>query len=85
MCQVLQKNKHITSIVTFDQPLYWKAKTIVAGEPEGSGMQSNVVRLEGFYTEISLLYRRIYKKADGQLWSLRITSFCLCSKHGHVQ
>ena len=37
MCQVLQK-KHITSVVTFDQPLYWKAKTIVAGEPEGSGM-----------------------------------------------
>jgi len=55
MCQVLQKKQHITSFVTFDQPLYWKAKTIVAGEPEGIGLQSIVVRLEGFHTEMSLL------------------------------
>jgi len=50
-----EKTTHVTFIVTFDQPLYWKAKTIVAGEPDGSGMQSIVVRLEGFHTEMSLL------------------------------
>ena len=41
---------------TFDHLVYWKANTIVAGEPEGSDTQSIGARLEGFHTEMSLLW-----------------------------
>ena len=44
-----------TPVITFDQPLYWKAINIVENEPDGSDVKSVVVRLGGFHTEMSFL------------------------------
>ena len=49
------QNMNVTPIVTFDQPLYWKAITIVFNEPSDSEMKSLIVRLGGFHTEMSFL------------------------------
>ena len=45
----------VTPIVTFDQPLWWKAMMVVLAEPIGSDLRSIVVRLGGFHTEMSFL------------------------------
>ena len=45
----------VTPIITFDQPLWWKAMTIVESETEGSNLSSVVVRLGGFHTLMSFL------------------------------
>ena len=45
----------MTPIVTFDQPLFWKALSIVTNEPDNSGIKSVIIRLGGFHTEISFL------------------------------
>ncbi|VDI67384.1 tripartite motif-containing protein 63 [Mytilus galloprovincialis] len=42
-------------VVTFDQPLYWKAVNIILNEAESSTLKSMVVRLGGFHTEMSFL------------------------------
>lgn len=44
-----------TPIITFDQPLWWKANMIVESEPETSPLNSVVVRLGGFHIEMSFL------------------------------
>ena len=41
---------NVTPIVTFDQPLYYKAVTIIAAEPENSQLKGTVVMLGGFHT-----------------------------------
>ena len=48
-------NHNSYPIITFDQPLWWKAFLIVLQEPEGSPLKSIVVRLGGFHTEMSFL------------------------------
>ena len=45
----------VTPILTFDQPLWWKAVMIVESEPEGSDLREIVLRLGGFHTEMSFL------------------------------
>lgn len=45
----------VTPVVTFDQPLYWKAYTIIANEMPVSSLKSLVLRLGGFHTEMSFL------------------------------
>ena len=45
----------VTPVITFDQPLYWKAYTIVFSEPENSDLKCIVVRLGAFHTEMSFL------------------------------
>ena len=45
----------VTPIVTFDQPLWWKALMIIVSEPDGSGLRNIVLRLGGFHTEMSFL------------------------------
>ena len=47
-CDKLQ----VTPVVTFDQPLYWKAFTLVVNEPEDSDIKV-IVRLGAFHTEMS--------------------------------
>lgn len=42
-------------VITFDQPLYWKAVNIIRNEPLSSPLKSIVVRLGGFHTEMSFL------------------------------
>ena len=45
----------VTPIVTFDQPLWWKALMIIVSEPDGSGLRNIVLRLGRFHTEMSFL------------------------------
>ncbi|CAG2254537.1 unnamed protein product [Mytilus edulis] len=45
----------VTPVLTFDQPLYWKAYTIIANEPQGSALKSVVLRLGPFHMEMSFL------------------------------
>ena len=44
-----------TPVITFDQPLYWKAYNIVVNEPEDSDIKQVVVRLGAFHTEMSFV------------------------------
>ena len=46
---------HVTPIITFDQPLWWKALMIIVTEPIESDLQNVVLRLGGFHTEIRFL------------------------------
>ena len=46
---------NVTPIITFDQPLWWKALMITVNEPVGSKLRSIVLRLGGFHTEMSFL------------------------------
>ena len=45
----------VTPILTFDQPLWWKALAIIVTEPVGSNLRDIVLRLGGFHTEMSFL------------------------------
>ncbi len=45
----------VIPIVTFDQPLWWKALMIIVSEPDRSGQRNIVLRLGGFHTEMSFL------------------------------
>ena len=49
------KRQHTTPIITFDQPLCWKAQLIVESEPPGSELRSIILRLGGFHPEMSFL------------------------------
>ena len=44
-----------TPIITFDQPLWWKALTIIENEPEDSELHGIVLRLGGFHSLMSFL------------------------------
>ena len=44
-----------TPVITFDQPLWWKANMIVESQPGSSELHSVVVRLGGFHAEMSFL------------------------------
>ena len=44
-----------TPVVTFDQPLWWKALMIVDTEPVDSDLKNIVLRLGGFHLEMSFL------------------------------
>ena len=44
-----------TPILTFDQPLWWKAITIVENEPEGSDLKKFVLRIGVFHLQMSFL------------------------------
>ncbi|VDI39229.1 Hypothetical predicted protein [Mytilus galloprovincialis] len=44
-----------TPVLTFDQPLYWKALTIIQNEHPNSQLKSVVLRLGAFHTEMSFL------------------------------
>ena len=45
----------VTSIITFDQPLWWKALMIIKPEPVGSDLRGIILCLGGFHTEMSFL------------------------------
>jgi len=45
----------VTPILTFDQPLWWKALTIVELEPTESNLRRIVLCLGGFHTEMNFL------------------------------
>ena len=49
------KKNNVTPVVTFDQPLWYKANSIVTSEPKSSPIKNVVVRLGAFHTEMSFL------------------------------
>ena len=46
---------NVTPVVTFDQPLWWKAVTIISCKSEDSDLRSIVLRLGAFHMEMSFL------------------------------
>ena len=46
---------NVTPVLTFDQPLWWKATTIVASVKEDDDIKSVVLMLGGFHTRMSFL------------------------------
>ena len=51
----LASKHNISPVVTFDQPLYWKAVTIVNAEISTSVLKNLVLMLGGFHTKMSFL------------------------------
>lgn len=49
------KQYNVTPVVTFDQPLYWKAQTIITSEPPNSDIRNIVVSLGAFHLFMSFL------------------------------
>ena len=48
--------KHkVIAIITFDQPLYWKAAEIILDEPQTSQLKNIVLMLGSFHTFMNLL------------------------------
>jgi hypothetical protein len=45
----------VTPIITFDQPLWWKALQVIESQPEDSPFHSVVLRLGGFHTQMSFI------------------------------
>ncbi|KAK6186089.1 hypothetical protein SNE40_008194 [Patella caerulea] len=54
VCEQAERHQ-ITPIVTFDQPLYWKASIIIEREKEDSPLKNIVLRLGGFHLQMSFL------------------------------
>ena len=46
---------NVTPVLTFDQPLYWKALTIIRSQPPGNALKDVVLRLGGIHIEMSFL------------------------------
>ncbi|KAJ8869862.1 hypothetical protein PR048_028871 [Dryococelus australis] len=53
LCGTIKQN---CAIITFDQPLYWKAREIVAASPSDSQLSNTVVWLDRFYLLMSYLW-----------------------------
>ncbi|GFR94043.1 hypothetical protein ElyMa_000908800 [Elysia marginata] len=45
----------VNPILTFDQPLWWKAQLILDSEPAGSHLRSLILQLGGVHTQMSYL------------------------------
>jgi hypothetical protein len=46
---------HVAPVITFDQPLFWKAMTIIEIEPSWSPLKQIILRLGGLHMEMSFL------------------------------
>ena len=49
------KRYNVVPMVTFDQPLWWKALNIIESEAPGSDLHNIILRLGGFHTLLSFL------------------------------
>lgn len=45
----------VTPVITFDQPLWWKALQVIQSQPGESTLHSVVLRLGGFHTQMSFI------------------------------
>ena len=61
---------NVTPILTFDQPLWWKAVLIQMSVPTNSEIKNIVLRLGGFHTEMSFLGAIGHLMADSGLREL---------------
>ena len=50
----------LTPVLTFDQPLYWKALTIIRSQPNDTELNKIVLRLWGFHMQMSFLLSMAY-------------------------
>ncbi|KAK7088302.1 hypothetical protein V1264_022235 [Littorina saxatilis] len=50
-----EKRSNTTPVLTFDQPLWWKALGIISSEPDGSDLKAIVLRLGPFHLQMSFL------------------------------
>lgn len=64
------KKQNVTPILTFDQPLYWKALTIIHAQPLGCDLKHLVLRLGGFHMQMSFLGAIGHLMADSGLQEL---------------
>lgn len=48
-------NHNVTPVVTFDQPLWWKALIVIKSEPPDSILHQIILRLGGFHVQMSFL------------------------------
>lgn len=46
---------NVTPVITFDQPLFWKAMVIIESQPTWSNLKKVVLRLGGLHVEMSFL------------------------------
>ena len=46
---------HVPPVITFDQPLYWKAAEIISAAPENSYLKGVILRLGTFHMFMNLL------------------------------
>ena len=46
---------HVSPVITFDQPLYWKAADIIIDAPENSYLKQTFLMLGCFHTFMNLL------------------------------
>lgn len=46
---------YVTPVLTFDQPLYWKALTIIRSQPNSIDVKQKVLRLGGLHMQMSFL------------------------------
>lgn len=49
------KRYDVTPVLTFDQPLYWKAMMIIRSQPDDSDLKCMVLRLGGFHMQMRFL------------------------------
>ena len=49
------RHHKVTPIITFDQPLWWKALMVIESEPPDSDVRQVVLRLGRFHTEMSFI------------------------------
>lgn len=61
------KQYDVTPIITFDQPLWWKAMSIIENMCLDSDIHDVVIRLGGFHTEMSFLGCMGYLMAGSDL------------------
>ena len=61
------KRFNVTPVITFDQPLWYKANQIIKSEPKDKNLSKIVVRLGGLHTEISFLGTIGYIMSDSGL------------------
>jgi hypothetical protein len=61
------KRFNVTPVITFDQPLWYKANQIIKSEPEDNNLSKIVVRLGGLHTEMSFLGTIGYIMSDSGL------------------
>lgn len=54
LCNAAEKHG-VTPIITFDQPLYWKASLLIQDEPSSSRLKKIVLILGGFHMQMSFL------------------------------
>ena len=71
---------NVTPVLTFDQPLYWKALTIIQSQPNGTELNQIVLRLGGIPYANEFLGK--HRPLNGRLRSSRTTrKLCMLETH----